>query len=156
MNRYWVASRDIPCSERKYLADWLSAVAHVVGREVPPGPVLAPARRQDAPRLQHLKVGVVLHYDDPGLVPGLQDGLQHEEVVAVGVDGEQVECLLDVEPLEDLHNVVRPEDDFLQSDVRVLVTSVQQERFSYVPTFLLSGMDNSIKAATVLSRDFNK
>ena len=123
-----------------------SLVTHVVGREVPPAPVLAPARRQDAPRLQHLKVSVVLHYDDPGLVPGLQDGLQHEEVVAVGVDREEVECFLDFEPLEDLHNIVRPEDDFLQPDVRVLVTSVQQERLSYVPTFLLSRIDQFNKA----------
>ena len=114
------------------------SIAHVVGREVPPVPVLPGARRKDAPRLQHLKVGVVLHYDDPGLVAGLQDGLHHEEVVAVGVDGEKVECFLDFEPLEELHNVVWPEDDFLQPDLRVLVTSVQQQRLRYVPAFLLS------------------
>ena len=101
--------------------------------------MLSPARRQDAPCLHHLEVCVVLHYDDPGLVAGLQDGLQHEEVVAVGVYREEVECFLDFEPLEDLYNVVWPEDDFLQPDVRVLVTAVQQERLGHVPAFLLPG-----------------
>ena len=123
----------------------------MVGREVPPVPVVPGARRKNAPRLQHLKVGVVLHYDDPGLVPGLQDGLQHEEVVAVGVDREQVERLLDFEPLEDLDYVVRPEDDFLQPDVRVLVTSVQQQGLSYVPTFLLSRIYKFTKATVLPS-----
>ena len=123
----------------------------LVGCGVPSLPGLPFLRWHDALRFSDLEVSVVLHYDDPGLVPGLQYGLQHEEIVAVGVDREEIECFLDFKPLEDLHYVVWPEDDFLQPDVRVLVTSVQQERLSYVPTFLLSGMDNSIKATRVLS-----
>ena len=43
----------------------------LVGRGVPPLPGLALFRWHDAPSFGYLKVGVVLYYDDPGLVPGL-------------------------------------------------------------------------------------
>ena len=115
----------------------------LVGCSVPPLPGLAFLWWHDALSFSYLKVSVVLHYDHPGRVPSFQDGLQHEEVVAVGVDGEKVECFLHFEPFEEIYDVVRPEDDLLQPDVRVLVTSVHQERLGYVPAFLLSRISQS-------------
>ena len=94
----------------------------MVGRASPELPGRAALWRQDTLGLGQLEVSVVLGDDDPGSVTSLvtqlkrrqlpahlQDCLQHEEVIGVGVHGQKVKLLLDTKLFEQIQDVVRVE-----------------------------------------------